>query len=246
MGGFVQSTSISIPVEGAKMPAYLARPSSQEPAPAVIVLQEIFGVNAEIRRIADLVAQTGYVGLAINYYHRTDPDLDVPYNDEGIAKGRAASSKVTRKTIEPDINAAIDWLNAQDFVKFNHIATWGFCAGGSMAFFSSTLRGISGAVSFYGGQIAKPLHSGEPGFIEEAQRVKAPLLLVFGGKDQGIPQEDVDRVERTLRDAKKRFSLHTYPNEGHGFFRQSSNDFANPDVTDAWTRVREFLHQSLA
>lgn len=240
------SSNVSIPVEGANMPGYLARPSTSGPAPAVIVLQEIFGVNAEIRRIADLVAQTGYVGLAINYYHRTDPNLDVPYNDEGIAKGRAASSKVTRGTIGPDINAAMDWLNAQDFVKFNRIATWGFCAGGSMAFFSSTLRGISGAVSFYGGQIAKPLHSGEPGFIEEVERVKAPLLLVFGGKDQGIPHEDVERVEKALQGAKKRFSLHTYANEGHGFFRQSSSDFSNPDVTDAWKRVQEFLKGVLA
>ncbi|MBV8583513.1 MAG: dienelactone hydrolase family protein, partial [Candidatus Eremiobacteraeota bacterium] len=86
----MQSSNLSIPVDGAMMPSYLARPESSSPAPAVLVLQEIFGVNKEMRRITDLVAQTGYVGLAINYYHRSDPDLDVPYNDEGMAKGRAA------------------------------------------------------------------------------------------------------------------------------------------------------------
>ena len=228
------------------MPAYLARPDTSGAASAVILLQEIFGVNAEMRRITDLVAQTGYVGLAINYYHRTDPNLDAPYNDEGIAKGRAAASKVTRETIGADLGAAIDWLNAQDFVRFNHIATWGFCAGGSMAFFSSMMRGVSGAVSFYGGQIAKPLHSGGTPLLDEAEQVKAPVLFLFGGKDQSIPPEDVAKIETTMRSAKKRFYVHTYPNEGHGFFRQSSQDMSNPDVTDAWKRVREFLKATLA
>jgi len=242
----VQSAHISISVDGSSMPAYLTRPDSPGPAPAVLLLQEVFGVNAEMRRIADLVAQTGYVGLAINYYHRTDPNLDVPYNDEGIAKGRAAAGKVTRETIAADLYASLDWLDAQDFVRFNHIDTWGFCFGGSMAFFSAMLRGVSGAVVFYGGQVGKPLMSGGPPLIDEVERVRAPLLLCYGGKDQGIPSDEVDRIENGLRAAKKRFTLHRYPNQGHGFFRQSSNDFANPDVTDAWTRVREFLRQTLA
>ncbi|MBV8601732.1 MAG: dienelactone hydrolase family protein [Candidatus Eremiobacteraeota bacterium] len=119
----MQTVQISIPVAAARMPAYLATPKSDQPVPAVIVLQEIFGVNAEMRRIADLVAATGYTALAINYYHRTDPERDVPYNDEGMARGRAAAAKVTRETIREDLNASIDWLNEQDFVRFNRIAT---------------------------------------------------------------------------------------------------------------------------
>ena len=241
----MQSSNVSIPVDGAMMPSYLARPDSSSPAPAVLVLQEIFGVNKEMRRITDLVAQTGYVGLAINYYHRTDPDLDVPYNDEGMAKGRAASSKVTRETINADLYAAIDWLNAQDFVRFNHVATWGFCAGGSMAFLSSMLRGVSGAIVFYGGQIGKPLHSGGQPSIEEVDKVKAPLLLCYGGKDQGIPSDEVQRIDDALKSHRKRYSLHVYPEKGHGFFRQSSQSFDDPDIKDAWTRVQGFLKQTL-
>jgi carboxymethylenebutenolidase len=210
------------------------------------LLQEIFGVTAEMRRIADLVAQTGYVALAINYYHRHDPNLDVPYNDEGIAKGRAAAATVTRETIGEDLRASIDWLNAQDFVRSNRIATWGFCAGGSMAFFSAMQPGITAAVCFYGGQIAKPLHSGGPPLIDEVDKVRVPVLLIFGGKDQGIPAEDVERIDKALRGAKKQYYIHTYPDEGHGFFRKSVEDFGNPDVRDAWTRVQEFLRQTVA
>ena len=242
----MQISNVSIPLDGSAMPSYLARPDSGAPAPAVLVLQEIFGVNTEMRRITDLVAQAGYVGLAINYYHRTDPNLDLPYNDEGMAKGRAAAGKVTRQTIEADLNAAIDWLNAQDFVRFNHIATWGFCFGGSMAFFSSMLRGISGAVVFYGGQIGKPMMSGGTPLIEDAGNVKAPLLMCYGGKDQGIPADEVERIEAGLKSKHKRFSLHVYPEKGHGFFRQSSQGFDDADLKDAWTRVQAFLKSSLS
>lgn len=242
----MHTSNVSIPVEGSMMPSYLSRPESVAPAPAVIVLQEIFGVNKEMRRITDLVASAGYVGLAINYYHRTDPELDCPYNDEGMAKGRGAAAKVTRQTIEADLNATIDWLNSQEFVRFNHIATWGFCFGGSMAFFSSMLRGISGGVVFYGGQIGKPLMSGGTPLIDEAERVKAPLLMCYGGKDQGIPPDEVERIENGLRAKQKRFTLKVYPDEGHGFFRQSSSGFDNPDLKDAWSRVQEFLKQSLS
>ena len=241
----MQTDQMTIPVGGSQMPSYLARPQSQEPAAAVIVLQEVFGVNAEMRRITDLVASTGYVGLAINYYHRTDPRLDVPYNEEGIAKGRAAAAKVTRETIAADLYAAFDWLNAQDFVRFNHLATWGFCFGGSMAFLSATLRGVSGAVVFYGGQIGKPLMSGGKPLIDEADEVRAPLLMCYGGRDQGIPLDEVKRIEQTLEAKKKTFALHIYPDKGHAFFRNSSKNFEDADVADAWDRVQAFFKRTL-
>lgn len=241
----MQSSNITIAVGTSKMPAYLARPDSPGPAPAVLLLQEIFGVTADMRQIADLIAQNGYVALAINYYHRHDPNLDVPYNDEGIAKGRAAAATVTRDTIGPDIAASIDWLNKQDFVRAGRIATWGFCAGGSMAFFSAMQPGVSAAVCFYGGQIAKPLHSGGAPLIEEVDKVRVPVLLIFGGQDQSIPPEDVQRIDKALRDAKKQYYVHTYASEGHGFFRKSVQDFGNPEVKDAWTRVQEFLKRTL-
>jgi carboxymethylenebutenolidase len=115
-----------------------------------------------------------------------------------------------------------------------------------MAFFSSMLRGISGGIVFYGGQIGKPLMSGGTPLIEEADRVKAPLLMCYGGKDQGIPPDEVERIEASLRAKQKRFTLKVYADEGHGFFRQSSKGFDNPDLKDAWSRVQEFLKASLS
>jgi len=229
------------------MPGYLARPAEDGARPAVIVLQEIFGVNAEVQRISDLLAATGYVALAINYYHRTDPDLNEPYTPEGLQKGFAAAGKVTRATMKADLCAAIDYLNAQDYVDFNHIATWGFCFGGSVAFISSTLPGLCSAICFYGGSIAAPFPSGEPAAIADVSAVRCPILLAFGGKDDYISAAAVGQIAKALTDGHKRFQLQVYPEQGHAFFRDSSAALeSSRDVADAWDLVQAFLKQHFA
>lgn len=248
------SQSLEIDVAGSPMPAYLARPDDPAPRPAVIVLQEIFGVNTEVKRITDLVAGAGYVGLAINYYHRTHPYLNEPYTPEGLQTGFKAAGAVTKATLRADVAAAVDWLNSQDFVEFNHIATWGFCFGGTTAFVTATLPALSAAVAFYGGNIAVPLPGGEPAPIGDAAEIRAPLLLVFGGKDDYITADHIEQIRAALTAAHKHFEIQVYPDQGHAFFRDSgaqldpSNraDATTPrDVADAWDRVQAFLGEHL-
>jgi carboxymethylenebutenolidase len=248
------SQSVTIDVAGDPMPAYLARPDGEGPRPAVIVLQEIFGVNAEVKRITDLVAGAGYVGLAINYYHRTHPDLNEPYTPEGLQAGFAAAGAVTKASLRRDVGAAIDWLNAQSFVRRDRIATWGFCFGGTVAFVTANLPGLAGAICFYGGSIASPLPNGEPAAIEDAAQVRVPLLLAFGGKDAYITPEHVELIRKALTAAGKSFEIVVYPDQDHAFFRNSgeqldaSGDTQSPalhDVADAWKRVQTFLREHL-
>ncbi len=229
------------------MPCYLARPDGDAARPAVIVLQEIFGVNTEVKRISDLLAGAGYVAFAINYYHRTDPELNEPYSPEGLQKGFAAAAKVTRATMKADIGAAMDYLNGQDFVVFNHIATWGFCFGGAVAFISATLPGLCCAICFYGGSIAAPFPSGEPEGIADVADLRCPVLLAFGGKDDYISADAVGRIAKALTDAHKKFRLQVYPDAGHAFFRDSSSAMdSSQDVADAWDLVQAFLAEHLA
>ena len=236
----MQTQNIEIPVGNGSMKAYFAAPDDGQ-HPAVIVLQEIFGVNTQMKRVTDLLASVGYVGLAINYYHRTDPDLNEPYNEEGMKKGFAAAGHTSRATYREDIEAAVKWLNGRSEVERGRIATWGFCMGGSVAFYSATLPGIKAAVCFYGGSIAAPFASGEPEALSNVAEIKVPLFLAFGGKDQHITADKVARIDSTLKEAGKRYEIKVYPNEDHGFFRQSSENFDNADVADAWHRVQTFL-----
>ena len=241
----MQSQDIAIEIDGKPMPCYLSRPDGDERLSAVIVLQEIFGVNKEIRRVSDLVASAGHVALAPNYYYRTHPGLNEPYTPAGREAGFAAARAVTKANLRRDIAAAIDWLNAQPFVALGKIATWGFCFGGTVAFVTATLPGLACAVSFYGGSIAGPLPDGEPEALVDAQDLRAPMLLAFGGQDEHIPPAAVARISDALAAANKRFEIQTYPNAGHAFFRDSSENLSAEEVADAWDRVQTFLERNL-
>lgn len=247
----VQNSLIQIQHDGSSMPAYVARPDpASGPHPAVIIFQEIFGVNKEVKRICDLVASAGYVALAPNYYHRTDPDLNEPYTPEGLDRGFAVAGQVTRDSLRKDTMASCDWLSAQDFVKTGKVATWGFCFGGTVAFLSATFPGIAGAACFYGGQIASPMPSGEPEALADAKDLRCPILLAFGGKDDWITMEHVERIRKTLDEAGKVFEIQVYPTEGHAFFRGSSDHIGGSDhsqvVADAWSLVQVFFKKVFA
>jgi carboxymethylenebutenolidase len=239
----VISESIVIDVAGARMPAYLARPDTHATLPAVIVLQEIFGVNAEVKRTTELLASAGYVGLAINYYHRTHPDLNEPYTPEGLQAGFKAAGAVSRVTLLADVAAAIGWLDAQPYVRTGSIGTWGFCFGGTVAFLSAQLPGVRAAACFYGGSIASPMPSGEPPAVADAAKVRVPLLLAFGGKDAYITPEHIEQIRAALTAAGKEFEIVVYPDQDHAFFRNS--DLSQPDIADAWRRVQAFFEKTL-
>lgn len=247
------SQAVNIPVDGSMMDSYLARPpEGTGPHPAVIVLQEVFGVNAEMRRITDLLPSVGYVGLAINYYHRTHPNMDVPYDESGMQTGMQAASQITRSTIFADLRAAAEWLRRSDFVRDGKLATWGFCMGGSLAFLSATMPQIAGAIGFYGGSIARPFRNGEPEALADVEKIRAPLLLCFGAEDKGIPPDAIDRIRTELQAHGKEFRIEVYPAVGHAFFRHgthravaSQQEFSDEAianaVADSWNLVQTFL-----
>ncbi len=238
---------LTIDVGGSSMPSYLSRPDGADPKPAVIVLQEIFGVNAEVKRIADLFASAGYVALAINYYHRTHPNLNEPYTQEGLQHGFAAAGQVSKASLRADVAAAIAWLDAQPFVESGKIATVGFCFGGTAAFTTATLPGLKAAIPFYGGHIAANLPNGDPAPLADIGDINIPLLLFFGGKDDFIPAEAVASIDAALTEAHKPHEVVTYPNVGHAFFRESSAALGeSSEVADAWHKVQDFLSKSLA
>ncbi len=230
----------------AQMPAYLARPGDQGRYPAVIVLEGVYGFDDELRRITDLLASLGYVGLAINYFHRTHPSLSEPFTPEGFARGVEASKEVHKAQARDDVAAARDWLNEQPYVESGHIGTWGFGFGGTIAFVAATLAGINASVAFYGQSIASLMPSGEAAPLEDTREIRAPLLLVFGGRDELIGKRDVETIVDALRSNNKRFEVQQYPSVGHSFFRTTGDSVSTREAADAWDRVRSFFERNLA
>ena len=233
----MRTETVTIPVGALRMPAYVARPDADR-APGVIVLQEIFGVNADMRALTELIASAGYLAVAPALFHRTDPKFDAAHDEAGYAKGRAARDETSPETLIDDVEAAAAWLRGQKQCS-GGIATWGFCFGGSVAFLSATLPSVGAAVSFYGGQIA-----GGPRYIDAfADKLRAPLLFAFGGKDPHITTEATHEIEQRLTALGKPFELRVYENEDHGFFRHGPS--GNEGSADVWPRVRAFLENHL-
>ncbi|MBC5799914.1 MAG: dienelactone hydrolase family protein [Candidatus Eremiobacteraeota bacterium] len=232
---------VDLDVTGEAMPAFVARPSGATRG-GVIVIAEIFGVNADMQRAATLLADEGYLAIVPAIFHRTDPQFAAEHDETGIAKGRAAAGALDLAQLGADLTAAADYLRAElgDEAK---IATWGFCFGGSVAFLSATLPFVAAAVSFYGGQIARSNVPTRPALIELTPEIQAPLLLVFGGRDTSIPPHDVAAMRAALAAHGKDFELRVYPDEGHAFFRPGPEK--NDGARDVWPRVRAFLAQHL-
>jgi carboxymethylenebutenolidase len=241
----IATSTVSIAIEDGTMPAYLARPSADGAFPAVIVLEGVFGFDDELKRITELLASFGLVGLAINYFHRTDPDFKQPYTDEGRAAGEAATKNVRKSDVLTDVSAARDWLNSQDFVDTSHVGMWGFGFGGTLAYVCATLPGINAAVAFYGQSIVSLMPDGEAAPIEDTKNLRAPLLLIFGGQDQLIGQSDIDIITDSLRSHGKKFDIQVYPNVGHSFFRATSGTTSAREAADAWDRVQAFYGKYL-
>lgn len=234
---------VQIDVGGHAMPCYLARSDDAPNAPGVVVLQEIYGVNAVMRRIAELVASAGFTALVPNFYHRTHLDLDLSYNEEGAALGMAAARVTTIEHLSADVQAAQRWLQTKQ--RAPAVGVWGFCFGGSLAYLAATFPETQAAVSFYGGQIAKSPVPTRPPMITFTELIRAPLFLAFGGKDAGIPPEEVETIRSALTEAGKTFQLHMYPDEGHGFFRPGDGGELSPGGRDVWPKVEAFLHKHL-
>lgn len=247
------SQDIVIPVDGSSMPAYLARPEEGSGVhPAVIVLQEAFGFTPETKRVTELVASIGYVGLAINYYHRTNQQMAEPYTEDGVKKAFEIAASVTPQNLDADVLAAVAWLNSQPFVKSGKIATLGFDFGADGAFVTSDNTDLSGAILFYPTHLAKSMPSGGEPPLDRVAEVNIPLLIIFGEQDYYVPRADMDRIARELKSAHKDARVQVYPGVGHAFFRHGrpqaimelqrySDEAVAQAVADSWNLVKQFL-----
>lgn len=238
----MRTTWIDLPVTGENMPAYLAEPEGT-PRGGIIVIQEIFGVNAAMRAIAELLAGEGYLAIAPAIFHRTDPHFEAPVSAAGVEKGRAAAGGLDLQQMVADLTACAEAIRER-LGPDAKIGTCGFCFGGSVAYLSATLPFVSAAVSFYGGQIATSKVPTRPPMIEVTREIHAPLFLAYGRDDESIPMEDVEKIRTALETRGATFDLRVYDGVGHAFFRQgpTSGDAA----ADAWNRVRTLFETHVA
>jgi carboxymethylenebutenolidase len=177
---------------------YRADPAGA-PKAAVVVIQEIFGVNHHIRAVCDRFADNGYVAIAPAIFDRIEPNFQSGYSPEEVAVARKFVANPDWAAMLRDTQAAIDAVK-----DVGPVGIIGFCLGGSVAYAAATkLSGLSAAIGYYGGAIVR--------FAGDAPKV--PTQLHFGGKDAGIPLGDVD----IIRARRPEVEIHIYPGAQHGF-----------------------------
>lgn len=213
--------------DGFTLGAYRADPTGT-PKGAIVVVQEIFGVNSHVRNVTDRFAELGYVAIAPAIFDRAEPGIELGYDQAGIDAGLAARAGIPIEGTFADLQAAIDAVKS-----VGKVGIVGYCWGGTLAFAaSSKLSGLSAAVGYYGGQIASSFLDLEP---------QIPTMLHFGETDHGIPLADVQKII----DRYETIPVHIYP-AGHGFNCDQRGSYDKPSAELALTRTLEFFHRNLA
>lgn len=222
-----QFTNLSA-ADGFSVPAYVAQPAGK-PRGAVVVVQEIFGVNSHIRAVADRFAEQGYLAVAPATFERVKPGVELGYLDADMNAGFALKTAVDALPgagVLQDIQAAIAHAAAASGGKVGIV---GFCWGGLLTWRAAcTLKGLSGAVPYYGGGITSEQ--------EIARQPRCPVMAHFGDQDHWIPMEGIQAFSK----AHPEVEVHVYP-ANHGFNCDQRGSYNEAAATLARERTLAFF-----
>ncbi len=211
--------------DGVTIDAYRADPTGQ-PKGGLVVLQEIFGVNAHIRRVADGFAAQGYLVIAPALFDRAKPGVELDYTPADMPVGMAMVGEVGHEKTMLDVAAAV-----KAAAEGGPVGVVGYCWGGSLAYAAACgIDGVTAAVGYYGGNIAKSLD----------HKPKVPVMLHFGEHDDHIPMSDVGKVEAALPGVP----VYTY-DAGHGFNCDARGSYDKASATLALDRTLGFFAEHL-
>jgi carboxymethylenebutenolidase len=215
--------------------AYVARPS-QSRAPAVVVIQEIFGVNQVMRDITDGLARQGFLAICPDLFWRIEPDIEI--TDQSEAEWKRAFELFNAFNVDKgvdDIAATIDAIRP-DTGCSGKVGAVGFCLGGLLAFLTATRTDADAAVAYYG--------VGIEGRVAEAEKLTKPLMLHIAEEDQFVPKPAQQLILAALKDHHK-VEIHSYPGRDHAFAREGGEHYDAGDARLSGGRTLAFLNTNL-
>ena len=234
---------VDIIVNGSTMEGYLTQPEAQGRHPAVVVIQEIWGVNSHIQSVVDRLPARGYVGLAPAMFHREGPMTTGLHEEMDTAVARMGRS--TDVNILSDVKAAVDYIKAQSFVQGDKIGILGFCFGGRVSYLAAcSISDLSASVVFYGGGIGTALGGG-PSPLEQTSNIGCPVLGLFGEEDTNPTPEDVAKMDEELTKYGKTHEFHSYAGAGHGFHCEARASYMPEAAADGWGKAMAWFDKYL-
>ena len=226
------------------MEGYLTQPEGDGSHPAVVVIQEIWGVNSHIQYVTDRLPSLGYVGLAPAMFHREGRMTMGLHEEMDTAVSRMRNC--TDANIVADLRAAVGYLQDQAFVQADRIGIVGFCFGGRVSYLAAcSIPDLKAAVVFYGGGILGPLGGEGASPLDQTASITASVLGLFGEEDQNPSPENVATIEAELTKQGKTHEFHQYPGAGHGFHCNGRSSYRPEAARDAWAKTMAWFDQHL-
>lgn len=215
--------------DGTTTRAWVARPEGPAPTRGLMVFQEAFGVNAHIRDVSGRFADSGFLCIAPELFHRTAPGLEVAYTD--FASATPHLQAITERGLDSDVRAAFEWLDRAGVA--GNSAAVGYCLGGRVAFVANSAVPLKAAASYYGGHI--------PPLLGRAGRLAGPMLFFWGGLDHHISEQQRQAVAQGVGDAGKPFVDVVFSNADHGFFCDARASYQPAAAAQAWSLTQAFF-----
>ncbi|MEP6694261.1 MAG: dienelactone hydrolase family protein [Chloroflexota bacterium] len=236
----VRTEELAIPVDGGAMPTLVAFPA-RTPAPAVLVVNDVFGRGPFYEHLARRLAQAGFVAATPEFFFR-EGALPEPTRDAAMARAKRLDFA---RTVD-DMTAAASWLKGRADTS-GAVGTIGFCMGGTIVLLLAARRqDLAASVCYYG----FPADARTPARpLDLAPKMKGPILGLWGDQDAGVGMDNVKALDTSLAAAGVEHEFHIYPGLGHGFLKASLEDESTPGYREAcasWTRTIAFFRESFA
>ncbi len=216
----IKTASVEFPANGVNGMGHLARPDDDAAHPAVIVIQEWWGLDGHIKSIADRFAREGFVALAPDLYHgefAAEPD-----------EARKLVMNMNREQAIKDLLGSVKYLQSLPQVAPKKVGCIGFCMGGSMTLaLAAATSDVAAAAPFYAG-FQPP--------AEEIAKIAAEMFCAFGADDGGIPIENVQKFEGVLKSSNRNAVVKVYEGAPHSFFNDTRDSYRPEAAKDAWER----------
>ncbi len=243
----LEAGEVKIPVSDGQIPAYRAMPSKGKKFPVALVVQEIFGVHEHIKDICRRFAKLGYMAIAPALYARQGDVSGMQMED--IMK---VVAKVPDSQVMSDLDASVAYARSTGKADAKHVGITGFCWGGRIVWlYSAHSKDLDAGVAWYGRLVAAPNAKPNPLMpqqpIDLVDQLHAPVLGLYGGKDQGIPQDTVEQMKAALKKSKSKAAqgseIIVYPEAGHGFNADYRPSYNKEAATDGWRRLQAWFKQ---
>ena len=235
----LEAGEVTVPTMDGQIPAYRAMPATGGPFPVVLVVQEIFGVHEHIKDVCRRFAKLGYFAIAPEMYARQGDVSKLSDIQEII---RSVVSKVPDAQVMSDLDAAVTWAEKSGKGDVERLGVTGFCWGGRIVWLYAThSTRLKAGVAWYG-RLAGDASDLTPKYpLDLVSDLKAPVLGLYGGADQGIPNETVEKMQQALKAAGKPSEIVLYPDTPHGFHADYRGSYRQEQAQDGWKRLQEWF-----